>query len=328
MASIFKNQSVITYLITGGSGFIGSHLAEKLLTEGNRVICIDDLSTGRKDNIAHIITNPAFTFVRSDITDSIILDRLASKSDIIIHLAAAVGVQLIVNNPVKTIETNVKGTEVVLKSALRYDCKVLLASTSEVYGKSKKFPFSEDDDTIIGPTNKSRWCYAISKMLDESLALAYHQEYNLRTIPFRLFNTIGPRQTGQYGMVVPRFISQAINNEPITVYGDGTQKRCFCDVRDVIDAIVGLAHNDDSIGRLFNIGNTEEISINQLAEKVKLLTGSTSEIIHIPYDVAYAPGFEDMKRRIPNISLISSLIGWNPRITLQDTLIDIIKSHR
>jgi UDP-glucose 4-epimerase len=328
MERISKKQYSKTYLITGGSGFIGSHLAEKLLKEGYRVICIDDLSTGRKENIAHLVNNPAFSFVRSDIMDSIVLDRLASKSDVIMHLAAAVGVQLIVNNPVRTIETNVKGTEVVLKSALRYDCKVMLASTSEVYGKSNKFPFSEEDDTIIGPTSKSRWCYAISKMLDESLALAYYREYDLEVIPFRLFNTIGPRQTGQYGMVVPRFIDQALKNEPITVYGDGMQKRCFCDVRDVIEAIVGLAQHTDSIGKLFNIGSTEEVSINQLAEKVKQLTNSKSKIIHIPYDIAYAPGFEDMERRIPDTSLISSLIGWTPRITLQDTLIEIAQSYR
>lgn len=327
MERISHNRGAKIFLITGGSGFIGSHLAEKLLKMGYRVICIDDLSTGRKENIAHLVNNPNFSFVRSDIMDSIVLDRLVSQSDVIIHLAAAVGVQLIVNNPVRTIETNVKGTEVVLKSALRYDCKVMLASTSEVYGKSTKLPFSEDDDSIIGTTSKSRWCYAISKMLDESLALAYYREYGVDVIPIRLFNTIGPRQTGQYGMVVPRFINQAFKNEPITVYGDGMQKRCFCDVRDVVEAIVGLAEHTGAIGKIFNIGSTEEISINQLAENVKKITNSTSSITHVPYDVAYAPGFEDMEQRIPNTSLINSLIGWKPRYTLEDTLLEIVKSY-
>jgi UDP-glucose 4-epimerase len=322
-----NSEDMKTYLITGGSGFIGSHLAEKLLKMGYRVICIDDLSTGKKENISHLSHYPNFSFVRSDIMDSIVLDRLVSQSDIIIHLAAAVGVQLIVNNPVRTIETNVKGTEVVLKSALRYDCKVMLSSTSEVYGKSNKLPFSEDDDSIIGPTSKSRWCYAISKMLDESLALAYHREYGLDVIPFRLFNTIGPKQTGQYGMVVPRFINQALKNEPITVYGDGRQKRCFCDVRDVIEAIVGLSNHPKAVGKIFNVGSTEEISINTLAEKVRQITKSSSEVIHIPYDIAYAPGFEDMEQRIPDTSLIRSLIGWRPQYTLEETLREIMQSN-
>jgi len=323
-----SKNSKSTYLITGGAGFIGSHLADALLLAGHRVLVIDNLSTGRIENINHLMENPSFHFARADITDGIVMDRLASQADIIVHLAAAVGVQLIVEHPVHTIETNVMGTEVVLQTALRYNCRVLLASTSEVYGKGSKIPFSEDDDVLLGSTNKSRWAYAASKMVDEFLGLAYQREYGLDVILFRLFNTVGPRQTGRYGMVVPRFVRQAVQNQPITVYGDGSQSRCFCDVRDVVPAIMGLAGHPEASGKLYNIGSTEEITIGQLAKQVKALTGSQSSIVHIPYHEAYAPGFEDMQRRVPDISRIQTLLGWQPQSALDNTLVAVLDYER
>ncbi|RME72110.1 MAG: NAD-dependent epimerase/dehydratase family protein [Chloroflexi bacterium] len=313
-----------TFLITGGAGFIGSHLADALLQAGHTVLVIDNLSTGSIDNIAHQLDHPNFHFARASLTDTIVLDRLASQADVIIHLAAAVGVKLIVEHPVHTIETNVMGTEMVLQAALRYQCRVLLASTSEVYGKGSKIPFSEEDDVLLGSTSKSRWAYAASKMVDEFLGLAYQREYGLPVIPFRLFNTVGPRQTGRYGMVVPRFVRQALRGEPLTVYGDGTQCRCFCHVLDVVDALVGLAFHPDAPGRVYNIGATEEISINNLARRIIALTHSRSTITHIPYSEAYAPGFEDMQRRVPDTRRIQSLTGWQPRRSLDDILQAVI----
>ena len=315
-------------LITGGAGFIGSHLSERLLLGGHKIVAIDNLSTGSLANIQHLISNPHFNFVRADINDELVLDRLSSESDIIIHLAAAVGVQLIVERPVHTIETNVAGTEKVLRSALRYGCKVLIASTSEVYGKGYKFPFQEDDDVLLGPTTKSRWGYAASKMLDEFLGMAYFIEYGLDVVCFRLFNTVGPRQSGQYGMVVPRFVRSALKNEPLQVYGSGLQRRCFGHVRDVVNAIYGLAVNPLSKGNIYNIGSTEEVSILELAEQVKLRTGSYSQIQFVPYAEAYAPGFEDMERRIPNISKIQSLLKWNVEQKLSNILDDVIDFER
>ncbi len=309
-----------TYLITGGAGFIGSHLCDLLLQAGQRVLVLDDLSTGRIENIGHLISQPDFQFVRASILDAIVMDRLASRADTIIHLAAAVGVQLIVERPVHTIETNVMGTEAVLKSALRYGCRVLLASTSEVYGKGSRIPFAEGDDVLLGATSKSRWGYAASKMVDEFLGLAYHREFGLDVVIFRLFNTVGPRQSGQYGMVVPRFVRQALRHEPITIFGDGSQSRCFCDVRDVVRAIHGLASHKAAGGRVFNIGGTEEISIRALAEKVQALTASHSEIVSIPYAEAYAPGFEDMRQRVPDTSAIRQLIEWEPAWELDNIL--------
>lgn len=314
-----------TYLITGGAGFIGSHLCEKLIAQGNRVLAIDNLSTGRLSNIAHLLDNPNFHFARADITDGIVLDRLASEADVIVHLAAAVGVQLIVEHPVHTIQTNINGTEAVLEAALRYNCRLLVASTSEVYGKGSKFPFGEEDDLLLGTTSKSRWAYAASKMVDEFLSFAYQREYGLETISMRFFNTVGPRQTGHYGMVIPRFVQQALRGEAITVYGDGTQSRCFCDVRDVTRAIVGLAEHPGTACAVYNIGGTEEISINDLAERIRRLANSTSPIVRIPYDQAYAPGFEDMMRRVPDISRIETMLNWRPTRSLDDILLAVIE---
>ena len=309
-----------SYLITGGAGFIGSHLAEALLAKGERVAVIDDLSTGCFANIAPLANHPHFHFAIADIRDAVVLDRLASEADIIVHLAAAVGVKLVVEKPVHTITTNVAGTEAVLQAALRYRCRVLIASTSEVYGKGSRMPFSEEDDVVLGPTSKSRWSYAASKMVDEFLGLAYHREYGLPVVPFRLFNTVGPRQTGRYGMVIPRFIGQAMRNEPLTVYGDGRQSRCFCDVSDVVRALIGLAEHPQAPGQLFNIGSQEEITIHDLAQRVQQLTSTSSPIQLVPYDQAYAPGFEDMHRRLPDTSRIQALLGWQPRYTLDETL--------
>ncbi len=314
-----------TFLITGGAGFVGSHLSGALLNAGHRVLVIDDLSTGRIENVHHLIDHKNFQFARDTIMNQVVLDRLASEADVIIHLAAAVGVMLIVEQPVHTITTNIMGTEAVLQVGLRYNCRVMIASTSEVYGKGSRIPFNEDDDVVVGPSCRSRWSYAASKMVDEFLAFAYHSKYGLPITPFRLFNTVGKRQTGQYGMVVPRFVRQALRNEPITVYGSGEQTRCFCDVRDVIRAIIGLVDHPQAIGTLFNIGNTSETSINQLAQRVKEMTGSTSEIIHVSYDEAYAPGFEDMDRRVPEISRVEQLIQWKPTQTLDHILESVIE---
>lgn len=311
----------MTYLITGGAGFIGSHLAERLLSKGHAVLALDNLSTGRMSNIDHLLDHKDFHFSRADVETEVVLDRLASKADVIVHLAASVGVERIISNPVETISNNVGGTERVLKAALRYGSRILIASTSEVYGKGVRTPFSEDDDVLLGPTCRNRWGYAASKMVDEFLGLAYHHEYGLPVIVTRFFNTVGPRQSGQYGMVVPRFVRQALTGEPITVYGDGNQSRCFCNVRDVVEAVDGLSTHAESAGRVYNIGSSEEISIRELAERIKAITSSQSEIVTIPYSEAYAPGFEDMARRIPDTTRIHDMLGWKPTINL-DTTID------
>jgi len=316
-------------LITGGCGFIGSHLAEKLLSIGHEVYVIDDLSTGSINNIKHLQTNPKFHLSKDTITNETLLSSVVDKVDMIYHLAAAVGVQLVVKSPVKTIETNVHGTEVVLKAAAKKKTKVLIASTSEVYGKSEKLPYSEDDNFLIGSSTLGRWSYACSKALDEFLAMAYWKEKKSPVVITRFFNTIGPRQTGQYGMVVPTFIKQALAGKPITVYGDGKQSRCFTYVGDVVNAIIALMEKDKTVGEIFNIGSTEEISIENLAKKIKKLTNSSSEIVHIPYDQAYEQGFEDMRRRIPDISKLSKIlseIGGFQKHGLDETLKLIIKS--
>jgi len=309
-----------TYLITGGAGFIGSHLAELLLSQGKRVLALDNLSTGRISNIAHLLDHPDFQFCRADVMNDVVLDRLASESSVIVHLAASVGVEKIVQSPAETIQNNVKGTEVVLEAALRYGCRVLIASTSEVYGKGSKIPFNEEDDVLLGPTSKGRWSYAASKMVDEFLGIAYYHEYGLDVIVVRFFNTVGPRQTGQYGMVIPRFVGRALRNEPLQVYGDGTQSRCFCDVGDVVIAVADLCSRKDVSGTVLNIGGGQEITIQELAVKIKKMTRSKSEIKLLPYDQAYAPGFEDMMRRVPDTSRINKLTGWKPKISLEKTL--------
>jgi UDP-glucose 4-epimerase len=315
-------------LITGGAGFIGSHLCEALLQQGHYVVAIDNLSTGRLENIAHLRSLPHFQFVRETITNTQVLDRLTSQADVVIHLAAAVGVQLIVENPVHTIETNIMATEKVLQTANRYGCKVLIASTSEVYGKGVSVPFSEEDDRLMGPTTRNRWAYATSKAVDEFLGLAYHRQFGLPVVIMRFFNTVGPRQTGRYGMVVPRFVQQALRGDPLTVYGDGKQSRCFADVSDVVEAIIALAAHPDAIGQVFNIGSTQEVSIRELAERVKALTGSASEIVYVPYEEAYAPGFEDMRRRVPNIAKIAALTGYSPTHSLDDILRKVVDYQR
>jgi UDP-glucose 4-epimerase len=317
-----------TILVTGGAGFIGSHLCERLVHQGHNVVAIDDLSTGRIENIAHLRPLPNFQFVRETIANNQVLDRLTSQAGTVIHLAAAVGVKLIVEDPVRTIATNIMGSEAVLTTANRYGCKVLIASTSEVYGKGVKVPFSEDDDRLMGSTTHSRWAYATSKAVDEFLGLAYHTQFGLPVIIMRFFNTVGPRQTGRYGMVVPRFVRQALRGEPITVYGDGQQSRCFADVADVTGAVVKLAETPAAVGQVFNIGSTEEVTVLELAERVLALTGSRSEIRMVPYDEAYAPGFEDMRRRVPAIDKLAKLIGYAPSCTLDDTLQRVIAYER
>jgi UDP-glucose 4-epimerase len=318
----------VRYLITGGAGFIGSHLCELLLSQGHRVVAIDNLSTGRTANVAHLRPLPHFQFVHETIGNAQVLDRLTSESDVVVHLAAAVGVQLIVQDPVHTIQTNIMGTEAVLVAAQRYSCKVLIASTSEVYGKGVRVPFREDDDRLMGPTIRSRWAYATSKAVDEFLGLAYHSQYGLPVVVMRLFNTVGPRQTGRYGMVVPRFVRQALTGEPLTVYGDGSQSRCFSDVADVTRAISQLAEEPGAVGQVFNVGSTEEVTIRELAARVIALTGSRSTITYVPYDQAYAPGFEDMQRRVPSIERIHRLIGYAPRHTLDETLARVIEFEK
>ncbi len=336
LADMVRGDAPTRVLITGGAGFIGSHLAEVLLEQGAFVTIIDNLSTGRFENIQHLTARPRFRFAIDSITNEVVLDRLASECDIIFHLAAAVGVKLIVENPVQTIETNVMGTEAVLKAALRYRAKVMVASTSEVYGKGNHIPFREDDDVVLGPTSRNRWAYAASKMIDEFLALAYYRERGLPVVIFRLFNTVGPRQTGRYGMVVPRFVRQALAGEPLTVYGDGGQSRCFLHVRDAVEAIIALAGCTDAIGQVLNIGSTEEVTILDLARRVLALVSKGDDpnryavndmparIDLVPYERAYAAGFEDMQRRVPDIAKIGQYVGWQPKHLLADILRDVI----
>lgn len=314
-------------LITGGAGFIGSHLAEALLAAGHHVTIMDDLSTGRFENIAHLVGQPAFHFAIDSITNDMVLDRLTSECDMVFHLAAAVGVELIVRQPVHTIQTNVMGTEAVLRTAARYRARVLIASTSEVYGKGSRVPFSEEDDVLLGPTKKNRWAYAASKMVDEFLGLAYYHEKNLPVTIMRFFNTVGPRQTGRYGMVVPRLVGQTLAGQPLTVYGDGQQSRCFCDVADVVRAALALAERSDTVGEVFNVGGTEEITILNLARLILQVltpqsppTADDPRIRFVPYADAYAPGFEDMRRRAPDTSKLHALTGWTPAVPLAETI--------
>jgi UDP-glucose 4-epimerase len=315
-------------LITGGAGFIGSHLSEALLEKGHEVFVLDNLSTGSIGNIAHLKDGHRFHYTIDSVTNEPILAELVDQSDVVFHLAAAVGVKLIVEQPVNTIETNVHGTEVVLKHANKKKKLVLIASTSEVYGKSAEVPFSETADLVLGPSVKHRWAYACSKLIDEFLALAYWKEKKLPVVIVRLFNTVGPRQTGRYGMVIPTFVRQALANQPITVYGDGTQSRSFTYVGDVVEGLISLVEEPRAVGEVFNIGNGEEITIGALAERVKALADSRSSIVNIPYDQAYEEGFEDMPRRVPDIRKIGALVGYEPRVHLDEILRKVIDYFR
>ena len=311
-------------LITGGAGFIGSHLAEKLLEEHHDVFVIDDLSTGSIDNIDHLKAHPRFADHIDTITNELALAEQIDRCDVVVHLAAAVGVRLIIEAPVRTIETNVHGTEVVLRHAAKKQKLVVVASTSEVYGKGTSVPFSEEDDLVMGATTRHRWAYACSKAIDEFLALAYWKEKKVPVIVVRLFNTVGPRQSGRYGMVIPNFVQQALEGRPITVFGDGSQTRSFAYVGDVVRALVGLITEPRAVGEVFNIGNNHEISIMDLAESVKRLSGSTSEIVKIPYDEAYEAGFEDMPRRVPDLRKIKELLAWSPDVQIEELLVKIL----
>jgi len=311
-------------LITGGAGFIGSHLADAYIQRGDEVFVIDDLSTGKIENIQHLKGNSRFHYVIDTVHNQPLTAELVDECDVVFHLAAAVGVKLIVESPVRTIETNVRGTEVLLSIANKKKKKVLIASTSEVYGLSGDVPFREDGNLVMGATTKGRWSYACSKAIDEFLALAYWREKKLPTIVVRLFNTVGPRQTGQYGMVIPTFVKQALAGRPITVFGDGHQSRCFGYVGDIVGALVKLMDHHDAVGQVFNIGSNQEISILELAKRVKELTQSSSEIVLVPYDEAYEEGFEDMPRRVPDISKISELVGFRPQMNLDGILESVI----
>lgn len=311
-------------LITGGAGFIGSHLAEHLLESGHTVFVIDDLSTGQFENIVHLKGSDRFTYTIDTIMNTPLMAELVDRVDAVFHLAAAVGVRLIVESPVRTIETNIRGTEIVLEMAAKKGKLAIVFSTSEVYGKATRVPFSEDSDLVLGPTNKGRWSYACSKAIDEFLALAYWREKRLPVIVVRLFNTVGPRQTGRYGMVVPTFVRQALRGEPLTVFGDGTQSRCFGHVADVVSAIGDLFQHPAAIGEVFNIGNDEETSIIELADRVKELAGSDSRVELVPYEQAYEAGFEDMPRRVPDLSKIKQLIGYAPQKSLDDIIQSVI----
>jgi len=315
-------------LVTGGAGFIGSHLAEALLDAGHQVLALDNLSTGSMENIAHLKGRPGFEYFIDSVENEGLLAELIDRSEVVFHFAAAVGVKLIVEQPVYTIETNVHGTEVVLKHANKKKKLVVIASTSEVYGKSEAVPFREDSDLVMGPTTKHRWAYACSKAIDEFLALAYWKERKLPVIIVRFFNTVGPRQTGQYGMVIPNFVRQALAGEAITVFGDGTQSRSFTHVTDVVSALLKLVVEPKAIGQVINIGNTEEVTIQKLAERVRQLSGSTSSIKLVPYDEAYESGFEDMPRRVPDLSKAAKMIGYKPMHTLDDILTQVIDYFR
>ena len=315
-------------LLTGGAGFVGSHLAEALLAQGHKVAVIDDLSTGSMDNIVHLKSQPAFEYVIDSVMNESLTAELIDRADVVFHLAAAVGVKLIVLAPVRTIETNVHGTEIVLKHGAKKGKLTVVFSTSEVYGKSTDVPFREDADLVMGPTPKHRWAYACSKAIDEFLALAYHKERGLPVIVARLFNTVGPRQTGRYGMVIPNFVRQALVGEPITVHGDGTQTRSFTYVGDVVRALIALVEEPKAVGQVFNIGNAEEISILDLAKRVRSATNSASEIVLVPYDQAYEAGFEDMPRRVPDLTKIRDLVGYAPTLGLDEILDRVIEDQR
>ena len=316
-------------LITGGAGFIGSHLAERLLADGHEeVTLLDDLSTGRLDNVRHLINDPRVQLVRDSVENISAVNIAISRCDAVFHLAAAVGVQLVADEPVRTIATTIHGTEVVLDSAHRYNRPILITSSSEVYGKGTRVPFSEDDDVVMGATRYSRWCYAYSKGIDEFLGLAYHKQFSLPVVIVRLFNTVGPRQVGRYGMVLPRFVAAAIANRPLQVYGDGEQSRCFCHVSDVVGALDQLIRADDAVGEVFNVGSDEEISMNALARRVIELSGSKSLIEHIPYEQAYGREFDDLRRRVPKLDKVKRVIGFRPTKSLDQIIQSVIDEQR
>ena len=320
---------MLNVLITGGAGFIGSHLSERLLQNEDVMVTVsDNLSTSKFQNIRHLIEHPRFRLLVSPVTDKVVMEPLIAQSDHIYHFAAAVGVRRIIEEPVETIETNILGSEAVLNLAAKYHKKVLVASTSEVYGKNTNVPFNEEDDSVFGSTTKSRWSYACSKAIDEFLALAYHKEKGLPVVIARFFNTVGPRQTGRYGMVVPSLVQQALANKPLTVYGDGQQSRCFTHVQDSIRCQQALMNNPDAVGQIFNIGSSQEITIEGLAKRIIELTESKSEIVYIPYEEAYEAGFEDMRRRVPDTTKIKSVLGFAPESQLDDILNDVIGYFR
>ncbi|HWE97653.1 MAG TPA: NAD-dependent epimerase/dehydratase family protein [Tepidisphaeraceae bacterium] len=316
------------FLITGGAGFIGSHLAERLVGDGHHVVALDDLSTGSLRNLAGLAGQPEFQLVRGSVEDEATVNILLSQCDAVFHLASAVGVQLIVDEPVRTIRTTIRGTEVVLEAANKYGRPVLITSSSEVYGKGVRVPFSEDDDVVMGSTRHSRWCYAYSKGIDEFLGLAYHKQYGLPVRIVRLFNTVGPRQVGMYGMVLPRFVAAALKGDPLQVYGDGKQTRCFCHVGDVVDAILRLSDAPGAVGQVFNLGSDEETSINDLASLVIRLTKSSSAIEHLTYEAAYGQKFDDMARRVPKLDKIRSVIPFMPRHKLEDIVRAVIEEKK
>ncbi len=316
------------YLITGGAGVIGSHLAERLLGEGHHVTVLDDFSTGRLENLASVLSHPNFLLVRDSVETTATVNLLMSTADAVFHLASAVGVQLIVDQPVRTIQTIIRGTEVVLEAAHRFGRPVLITSSSEVYGKGARVPFSEDDDVVMGPTRHSRWCYAYAKGVDEFLGLAYHRQYQLPVVIVRLFNTVGPRQVGQYGMVLPRFVESALDGQPLTVTGDGLQTRCFAHVADVTGALARLIHTQAAVGQVFNVGSDEEVTINQLAQKVLAATGSASEIRHVSYEQFYGLAFQDMMRRVPDLTKVRNAIAYTPRHSLDQIIEAVIADVR
>ena len=313
------------YLITGGAGFIGSHLTERLLSRGDTVTVLDDLSTGRAENLRAVEGHERFRLIRDSVENETTVQVAMAQCDRVFHLAAAVGVQLVANEPVRTIRTTIHGTEVVLDMANRFGRPVLITSSSEVYGKGARVPFGEDDDVVMGATTFSRWCYAYSKGIDEFLGLAYHRQFGLPVTIVRLFNTVGPRQVGMYGMVLPRFVEAALANKALQVYGDGTQTRCFCHVSDVVDALIKLSETPSAVGQVFNLGSDEEISINDLAKKVIALTGSKSTIEHVPYDVAYGRQFDDLPRRVPKLERVRACVGFRPKVNLDQIIRSVIE---
>lgn len=315
-------------LITGGAGFIGSHLADRLLADGHQVVVLDDLSTGRYENIEHLLGRPDFEFVLGSILNADLLDDCVARCDTVFHLAAAVGVQLIVEKPLESLATNIRGSELVFEKAHKYDTRILVASTSEIYGKNTSDRLGEDDDRILGSPLKSRWSYSEAKAIDEILAYTYWRQKGLRSVIVRLFNTVGPRQTGHYGMVIPRFVNQALRDEPLTVYGDGTQQRCFCYVGDIVEALVRLIDTEDAYGQVFNLGGSEEVSIRTLAERVIARAGSSSTIRMIPYDEAYEAGFEDMERRVPNTDRAAATVGFTQTLDLDGIIDSVLEDQR